>query len=64
MLDVAKKKHCDDSLDDGVSRFGHRLREIAVRSMVATTAADRAKRALQFQTRTSVQAVNHQIDDQ
>eukprot|EP00975_Prorocentrum_lima_P025518 5364431-Prorocentrum_lima.AAC.1 len=33
---------CDDSVDDGVSRFGHRLREIAVQSMVATTAADRA----------------------
>eukprot|EP00975_Prorocentrum_lima_P033379 6999955-Prorocentrum_lima.AAC.1 len=41
------KVPCDDSLDDGVSRHGHSLREIAVQSMVASTAADRAQRALQ-----------------
>eukprot|EP00975_Prorocentrum_lima_P061405 12872654-Prorocentrum_lima.AAC.1 len=34
--------HCDDSMDDGIFCYGHRLREIAVQSMVASTAADRA----------------------
>eukprot|EP00975_Prorocentrum_lima_P062333 12885064-Prorocentrum_lima.AAC.1 len=34
--------HCDDSVDEGVSRYGHRLQEIAVQSMVVATAADRA----------------------
>eukprot|EP00975_Prorocentrum_lima_P018535 3901940-Prorocentrum_lima.AAC.1 len=51
-------------MDDGVSRYGHRLREIAVQSMVASTAAERAQRALQSKTRPSIQAVNYQIGDQ
>eukprot|EP00975_Prorocentrum_lima_P070351 12931451-Prorocentrum_lima.AAC.1 len=34
--------HCDDTADEGVSRYGHRLRDIVVQSMVAATAAERA----------------------
>eukprot|EP00975_Prorocentrum_lima_P020151 4242108-Prorocentrum_lima.AAC.1 len=42
----------------------HRVREIAVQSIVAATAADRARRALSSKTRPSVQLVNNQIGDQ
>eukprot|EP00975_Prorocentrum_lima_P017277 3653383-Prorocentrum_lima.AAC.1 len=56
--------HCDDSMDGGSSRYGHRLRVNAVQSMVVSTTTDRAQRALPSKTRTSVQAVNYQIGDQ
>eukprot|EP00975_Prorocentrum_lima_P009750 2077266-Prorocentrum_lima.AAC.1 len=56
--------YCDDSVDEGVSRYGHRLREIAVQSMVAAIAADRARRALSSKTRPSVHLVNYEIGDQ
>eukprot|EP00975_Prorocentrum_lima_P050661 10608901-Prorocentrum_lima.AAC.1 len=47
--------HCDDTVDEGASRHGHRLREIAVQSIVAAAAAERANRALRSKTRQAVQ---------
>eukprot|EP00975_Prorocentrum_lima_P038533 8097487-Prorocentrum_lima.AAC.1 len=47
--------HCDGSMDDAISRYGHRLREIAVQSMVASTASDTAQPALSAKAGPSVQ---------
>eukprot|EP00975_Prorocentrum_lima_P001994 433921-Prorocentrum_lima.AAC.1 len=47
--------HCDDSVEEGISHYGHRLREIALQSMVAATAENRTQRALPSKTRPSVQ---------
>eukprot|EP00975_Prorocentrum_lima_P040925 8597099-Prorocentrum_lima.AAC.1 len=49
--------YCDDNTDihDNATRHCHRLREIAVQSMISATAADRATRALRSKTRQAVQ---------
>eukprot|EP00975_Prorocentrum_lima_P050369 10547187-Prorocentrum_lima.AAC.1 len=65
LTEAVTAKNClTTHFDDGASRYGHRLRAIAVKSMVASTAAERAQRALQSKTHPSVQAVNYQIGDQ
>ena len=48
---------------DGFTRHAHRLREIAVQSMVETTARERAQRALRSKTRPAIEVTEWKIGD-
>lgn len=48
----------------GVSRFHHRLREIAVQSMIELTAQQRLNRALKSHTRRPLEALQLQVGDE
>ena len=43
----------DDTINDGMSRHAHRLRELAIQRIVEVTARERAQRALRSNTRQS-----------
>ena len=54
---------CTTSRTAGISRHIHRIREIAVESMVASTAQERLKRAMRSNTRPAIESQKLQLGD-
>ena len=61
--DLDRTDALQDDSEGGVTRHMYRLREIAVQSMVETTAKERAQRALRSRTRPAIQTTDWKVGD-